>query len=213
MAYLIHCNGRRRLFVIIYHEFGHAFVEFPWLGSIRPNFLGKSYSRKKTGRSDGFAGWLLLSLERWQLHVCISSQKRPPNQARMDPWPSGRQYFEINHFVFGSEWSSCFFSGWRVASVFISNFTDCPLFGKFAADACCGVGIALIVGASRNKKVRIIQDGTSSSDLQSRCAKYLLPRPEGNFVIFSVQRDLIYKQRPEQIFGASGTFCSTDYTD
>ena len=52
--------------------------------------LGKSYSRKKTGRSDGFAGWLLLSLERSQLHVCISSQKWPPNQARMDPWPSER---------------------------------------------------------------------------------------------------------------------------
>ena len=28
-----------------------------------PNFLGKSYSRKKNGRSDGFAGMLLLSLE------------------------------------------------------------------------------------------------------------------------------------------------------
>jgi hypothetical protein len=61
------------------------------IGSARPEeCLGKSYSRKKTGRSDGFAGWLLLSLERWQLYVCISSQKRSPNQARMDPWPSGR---------------------------------------------------------------------------------------------------------------------------
>ena len=30
MAYYIHCNGRRWLFVFIYREFGHAFVEFSW---------------------------------------------------------------------------------------------------------------------------------------------------------------------------------------
>ena len=60
------------------------------LGSLMPNFLGKSYSRKKIGRSDGFAGMLLFSLESGNSYVCISSQKRPPNQARMDPWPSER---------------------------------------------------------------------------------------------------------------------------
>jgi hypothetical protein len=45
------------------------------VGSARPECLGKSYSRKKTGRPDGFDGMLLLSLEKRQLHVCISSQK------------------------------------------------------------------------------------------------------------------------------------------
>ena len=150
---------------------------------------------------------------KWQLYVCISSQKRPPNQAQMDPWPSGGYCFQINHFVFGREWPSCFFSGWRVVFVLISNCTDCPLFGKFAADACCEVGIALIVSSSRNKKVWIIQNDTSSSDLRSRGVKHLPTRPEGNFVIFSVHRDPVYKQSPKQIFGVSGTFCSTFYTD
>ena len=45
------------------------------------------------------------------------------------------------------EWSSCFFSGWRGVSVLISNSTDCPLFGKLAADACCGMGVASKVRA------------------------------------------------------------------
>jgi hypothetical protein len=68
----------------------YLYSTHPTVGSTKPECLGKSYSRKKIGRSDGFAGWLLLSLERWQLYVCISSQKRSPNQAQMDPWPSER---------------------------------------------------------------------------------------------------------------------------
>ena len=52
-------------------------------GSAKPECLGKSYSSKKTKRSGGFAGMLLLSLEKRLLYVCISSQKRPPNHAQM----------------------------------------------------------------------------------------------------------------------------------
>ena len=46
---------------------------FIMLGSTKPECLGKSYSREKTGRSDGFVGWLLLSFgERWQLALLIT---------------------------------------------------------------------------------------------------------------------------------------------
>jgi hypothetical protein len=79
-------------YVLITIEIESRLMAWPTLASRvgKAKLLGKSYSRKKTGRSDGFAGWLLLSLERWQLHVCISSQKRSSNKAQMDPWPSGR---------------------------------------------------------------------------------------------------------------------------
>ena len=95
----------------------------------------------------------------------------------------------------------------------ISNCTDCPLFGKFAADACCGVGIALFVSSSRNKKVRFIQDGTRSCIYAIPNWKPSNSRQLNIYSFFSVQRDPIYKQSPEQIFGASGTFCSTFYTN
>ena len=54
----------------------------------------------------------------------------------------------------------CSFSGPRVVSVLISNFTDCHLLGKFAADACCEMGITIIVRYCRFKYLRLIQHGT-----------------------------------------------------
>jgi hypothetical protein len=89
--------------------------------------------------------------------------------------------------------------------VLISNCTDCPLFGKFAADACCGVGIAKIVGCSRNKKIRITKDSTRSCICAFSNLKTSVPRLEDNFVIFSDHWDPIYKQSSKQIFGTSGT--------
>jgi hypothetical protein len=97
--------------------------------------------------------------------------------------------------------------------VLISNSTDCPLFGKFAADACCEVGIALIVSSSRIYYLRIIQDGTRSCIYAIPNWKPSNSRQLNIYSFFSVQKDPIYKQSPEQICGASGTFCSTFYTD
>ena len=80
------------------------------------------------------------SLEMWFIKLMHAPQRSERAHMHM--------CFQINPLLFGREWFSCFLSGWRLVSVLISNCTDCPLFGKFAADACCGVGIALFVSSS-----------------------------------------------------------------